>query len=356
MSFRYKITLTIFLLAATVILTVVLLSQNFLHKKLVQQITNSQTVLMDVVKQHSAVEAIITEDYGLLQYELEEFVAQSTVQAAALISTDGLILSSSDSSYIGENFEDNLAGLDWRRSPIMGASGFLGEIAYVPNSEVFEQAISDARRFGLMISLIGLSVIAACGLLFGSLLARRIEKIARETDHISRGDLHKFEIDESKDEIGTLSRFIYELGGKISNQMSELMDSQDRLNMAVDAADAGTWRWAAMDGKIYWSSKIYKMLGCLPSQLKPSYNAWLASVHPDDREMFEDAFNNLQVDHEELDIEYRIVRPSGALRWMRIVGRTGFDYEDNPTVFYGLQIDISRYKKLEGTDKQNQSE
>jgi len=352
-SFRYKITLTIFLVSTSVILTIVFLSQNFLQGKLVQQITQSQTALMDVVKQHSAVEALITEEYGVLQYELEQFVSQSSIQIAVLISTDGKILSSSDSTLAGKQFQDSMAGLDWRRSPVIGASGFLGEIAYVPNRQVYEQAIKEARRFGLVLSLVGLLVIVACGLIFGSLLSRRLEKVARETQHISRGDLHKFEIDESKDEIGILSRFIYDLGSKISNQMSDLMDSQDRLNMAVDAADAGTWRWSAADGKIFWSSKIYKMLGILPSQLKPSYSAWLASVHPDDKEKFSEAFDDLRADHQDLDIECRIIRPSGALRWMRIVGRTGFDYEDNPSVFYGLQIDISRYKKLINESKQD---
>lgn len=351
MSFRYKIALTIFLVSTSVILTIVILSQNFLQGKLVQQITLSQTALMDVVKQHSAVEALITEEYGVLQYELEQFVVQSNIQAAVLISTDGKVLSSSDAALVGKQFQASMKGLDWRRSPVIGASGFLGEIAYVPNREDYEQAIKEARQFGLVLSLVGLLVIVACGVLFGSLLARRIEKVARETRHISQGDLHKFEIDESKDEIGILSRFIYDLGGKISNQMSDLMDSQDRLNMAVDAADAGTWRWSVADGKIFWSSKIYKMLGSLPSQLKPSYEAWLASVHPEDKERFEESFNDLRSDHQDLDIEYRILRPSGAQRWMRIVGRTGFDYDDNPSVFYGLLIDISRYKKLSNEPK-----
>ncbi len=98
---------------------------------------------------------------------------------------------------------------------------------------------------------------------------------------------------------------------------------------------------------LFWSAKNFQLMGYLPNKNKPSVRLWRSMVHADDAQKVDRAINDLIVKRKDLDVEYRVNRRSGEVRWMRSVGRMYFDHNNEPTEIYGLQIDITRYKKAE---------
>ncbi|WP_328600584.1 PAS domain S-box protein [Cereibacter sphaeroides] len=58
--------------------------------------------------------------------------------------------------------------------------------------------------------------------------------------------------------------------------------SEERLQLALDMGRLGTWDWDIRQGALVWSEEQYRMQGYAPGEVEPSYEAWLARVHPED--------------------------------------------------------------------------
>jgi PAS domain-containing protein len=60
-------------------------------------------------------------------------------------------------------------------------------------------------------------------------------------------------------------------------------ESERRLRLSLAAADAGAWEWDLRTGENTWSDELWGLYGLERDGREPSYDAWLASVWPDDR-------------------------------------------------------------------------
>jgi PAS domain S-box-containing protein len=347
MSFRYKIALSIFLLEALVMLGVLWQSLAFLEKRLTEQVDLSNKMFIAQLREYAVKEAVLTEDYANLQYQLENIDSSSGIDNIIVLDNDDNVLAAGKVEHLGQSLDKIVSVGNWRVDRIEGASGQLGRLAYQMNNSYSETATAGALGFGTSLAITGMLIIAAVGILIGTLLSRRLEKITEAIASIREGTLENLEVDESIDEIGQLSRFIQDMGKSISSRMTELVDLEEHTRFALQSAGAGAWRWDMINKSLHWSAKNFQLLGYIPNKNKPSIRLWRALVHPEDSQRVDFAVNQLLSEHKDLDVEYRIIRHSGEVRWMRNVGRMYFDHDKQPTEAYGLQIDISRYKNTE---------
>lgn len=63
--------------------------------------------------------------------------------------------------------------------------------------------------------------------------------------------------------------------------------------------------------------------GRLRSEVLNDYSAWIEAIHPDDRERIRKEMTRIWETGEAHDLEFRIVRPDGAVRWLRNQTRIG---------------------------------
>ncbi|MBI4996315.1 MAG: ABC transporter substrate-binding protein, partial [Rhodocyclales bacterium] len=61
-----------------------------------------------------------------------------------------------------------------------------------------------------------------------------------------------------------------------------LRESEERLRLALGAAQAGAWRWEVPSGEIYWSPENFRLHDMDPAGASPTYAEWETHVHPDD--------------------------------------------------------------------------
>lgn len=94
----------------------------------------------------------------------------------------------------------------------------------------------------------------------------------------------------------------------------------ESLAVALQAADLGSWDWDLESGAIQWSAGHRKVHGT-PDDVPPSYAAWAASLHPEDRPRVEAALHDARSSGEDYVAEYRILRPGGEVRWVAARGR-----------------------------------
>lgn len=99
---------------------------------------------------------------------------------------------------------------------------------------------------------------------------------------------------------------------------SELTRKEDLLNRSEAIAHVGTWEYNLADDRLTWSDEVYRICGLTPDEDQPDYNDFLKLVHPDDRDMadqaYQESINNNQ-DHYE--IEHRIIQKhTGEIRYV----------------------------------------
>ena len=104
-----------------------------------------------------------------------------------------------------------------------------------------------------------------------------------------------------------------------------LRERDERLRLALEAGGLGTWEWTMGTGRVAWSPSLEAIHGLRPGTFRETFEAFEASVHPDDRARVR-ASIRAALERGEHRTEYRIVRPDGAVRWV----------EDRGMVFYGV--------------------
>jgi PAS domain S-box-containing protein len=123
--------------------------------------------------------------------------------------------------------------------------------------------------------------------------------------------------------------------------------NEDRLAMALDAAQMGTWSWQVSNNAVEWSDKTKRMFGLLPGDNELTQEKFLELLHPDDRQLVEQSVANAVNHADPLTIEFRIVQPSGAIRWIRGKGKVLRDERDKSVRMIGLNADITDQKFAE---------
>jgi PAS domain S-box-containing protein len=126
-----------------------------------------------------------------------------------------------------------------------------------------------------------------------------------------------------------------------------LRQSEARLRLALDAAKAGTWEWDLQTNEDIWSDELWDLYGLEPESCKPSYENWLRTVHPDDRETAQAVAEAAARNGTEINLEYRVVYPNGEVRWLMSRGRPVCDLNSRALRFVGIVLDISERKKAE---------
>lgn len=107
----------------------------------------------------------------------------------------------------------------------------------------------------------------------------------------------------------------------------EISKIQDELDMAVEASNTGLWSFAPERDAFDMSPVLKAQLGYQPHEISNSTGAWLALVHPDDRQRVLTQFQ----DHAgkpsgaRLEAEFRMQHRSGEERWVLARGRLQVD-------------------------------
>lgn len=130
-----------------------------------------------------------------------------------------------------------------------------------------------------------------------------------------------------------------------------LRESEERLQAAVEVGRLGLWDWDVRSGRIHWSYEHFRMEGYGVGEVTPSYEAWAARIHPEDRPEAEAALQRAMEQREEYIQEFRAVHADGNVRWLYARGRFSYDPEGRPTRMVGAMIDTTDRREWEDTQK-----
>ena len=139
------------------------------------------------------------------------------------------------------------------------------------------------------------------------------------------------------------------LGTIIEHKQAEeaLRRSEERYAMAQRAANMGSWDWNIPAGELQWSDQIAPLFGFAPGQFGTTYEAFLESVHPEDRQLVIDAVDACIDKGREYSIEHRIVWPDGTVRWVSEAGDVFRDEQGKVIRMAGVVRDITDRRRME---------
>ncbi|MFD9704723.1 EAL domain-containing protein [Lentzea sp. NPDC059081] len=124
-----------------------------------------------------------------------------------------------------------------------------------------------------------------------------------------------------------------------------LRDEQRRLRKVQRVAELGSWEFDPGTGLTVWSDTHYELLGVDRGRVVPGAQAVLDVVHPDDYHMVETYWHGREITGDPIDIEYRIIRPDGQLRWIRGVAEARLTDAGDLDKITGYIRDITETKR-----------
>ena len=126
---------------------------------------------------------------------------------------------------------------------------------------------------------------------------------------------------------------------------SRSVDSDDPLDLGVDAAEIGTWNWHIRSGRLDWTSWTYQLFGYQPGGIVTSHELFLRRVHAPDRPVVLDWISRAMKERTRTSLEFRIDRADGTVRWIRSTGRVLADQHGDAERMIGVAEDVTDFRR-----------
>lgn len=125
-----------------------------------------------------------------------------------------------------------------------------------------------------------------------------------------------------------------------------LSKNEEWLRSAVEVGRVGLWDWDPVTGRVAWSKEHWAMYGYEVGEIEPSYDAWLDSIHEDDRAHADAELRRSMETGSDYSCEFRVVQRDGAIRWLSGTGRFFYDEEGRPVRMTGAMVDFTEQREM----------
>src|SRR5438552_2281650 len=148
-------------------------------------------------------------------------------------------------------------------------------------------------------------------------------------------------------------RLFQEVGRRLEDALTSLFmfrtlgESERRLEEAQRISHVGYWERDLATNHYTWSDENYRIFGLRPQERLLSFDEVQELLHPADRQMRAAAVAEALRGGPRYDVEYRVVRPNGEVRFVRSVGDVVRDESGRPRRVFGTVQDITERKRGE---------
>jgi PAS domain S-box-containing protein len=126
-----------------------------------------------------------------------------------------------------------------------------------------------------------------------------------------------------------------------------LRKSEERLRIAIAAAELSTFDWDIVADRITWSGDLIRRQGIRPEDAPKSIEEIVSFVHPDDLERVRGTLQASLAKGDRYECEFRMIRADGAERWVLGMAQIFRDAQGRATTMLGVDLDITARKLAE---------
>jgi PAS domain S-box-containing protein len=148
-------------------------------------------------------------------------------------------------------------------------------------------------------------------------------------------------------------RLFQEIGRRMEDALSALLmfrslqHSEAKLEEAQRIAHVGHWERDLDTDLIAWSNETYCIYGLTPRKHIPGLSQLANLLHPEDRQKMIQAVADAANGVQPYNVEYRIIRPSGEVRFVHSRGDVVKDESGRPRRMFGTVQDITERRRSE---------
>jgi response regulator RpfG family c-di-GMP phosphodiesterase len=126
-----------------------------------------------------------------------------------------------------------------------------------------------------------------------------------------------------------------------------LREKEHLLSEAQRIGHIGSWSYDIPTGSLQFSDEMYRLLDIHPRDFEHSIDAFLDLIYLEDRPPSEAWVSQLREGRQVRELDIRILRTDGELRYLQCRGAISFDEAGRPRRFVGTAQDISERKLSE---------
>jgi len=126
-----------------------------------------------------------------------------------------------------------------------------------------------------------------------------------------------------------------------------LRENKERLDLALQSAHMGVWRWEIKENRRYFDNLTCHLLGITPATFTGTAEEFFQTVHPEDREKIKAELARTIEQDVLYEPKYRVVWPDGSVHYITARGRLVRDEMGQPARINGILWDITDQLLLE---------
>jgi two-component system CheB/CheR fusion protein len=147
-----------------------------------------------------------------------------------------------------------------------------------------------------------------------------------------------------KDDQETLILLAFEDITKYRSAQHLLLEAQEQLKLTLEGGSVGTWVWNIQTNEISGSREEANLFGLNEGLFFKTFAEWEKALHPHDAEDVKNTISRVISEKLPLDIEFRIIRKDGNIRWILSKANTHYNAKGIPEKMMGINIDITERK------------
>lgn len=195
-------------------------------------------------------------------------------------------------------------------------------------------------------------------------IGRSLISLQAGVQTVAAGDLACRVNLEARDELGDLGRGFDQMTEKLAfatvsrellveeseeRRLTEeaLLVREAQLREAQRIARLGSWELDLTTDTLQWSDEIFRIFEIDQDRFAATYEAFLEAIHPEDREMVNQAYAQALKSRTPYQLEHRLLLPDGRIKFVHERGETHFAEDGRPLRSFGTVQDISERRQVE---------
>jgi PAS domain S-box-containing protein len=157
--------------------------------------------------------------------------------------------------------------------------------------------------------------------------------------------------------VPSVRRALREADERAAHQRAQqaLARSESHLTEVQRLTHTGSWVWAVPGRQfMHVSDEWYRIHGFDPKDGMPTWEQRLQCIHPEDREQWQNRIAGAIAQKSDYEVEYRVVLPSGAVRFIHVIGHPILNASGALIQFIGSSTDITERKRAEESVRQSE--
>ena len=127
----------------------------------------------------------------------------------------------------------------------------------------------------------------------------------------------------------------------------ELRRSEAYLVQGQRLSHTGSWAEQIGTGEVFWSAETCRIFGLDTEHVSLDRQEIRRFIHPDDRDRFEKVVEAAERERSGFELEFRVVRPNGSIRFVRSKGQPVLDEAGQLAELMGVIMDVTERKRSE---------